>query len=339
MEFKITNNSTTETLWNSSSRITSPSIVCSKNGSTYYIPLFEGSYGSQITYGDYTYTLGRFKAGSKRAPVSRALSNHNPYVTVNSYPRGISNNKIGETNSLKFTVYDADNDNLTVTISCLQNSPSPGNAHNFSLIPIQTYNNISSGSTLSYSGTVLESNAGGYSGLGDYALQISVKDSKGGSGLSSYINIAKNADMFEGNVYWVDFKTRYLGSYTDNGSTIIINNKTGSGNPFQQFCGFDPSLEGKTLTWDVKRNGSSIKSQWTARCANIVNNPTITNNIEGDNIDGSRPTNKYGVKICEGWVPNGEYDLIFTINIDANTIYKYYLHIIMNVSNNPGGSL
>ena len=30
MEFKITNNLTTETLWNSSSRITSPSIVCSK---------------------------------------------------------------------------------------------------------------------------------------------------------------------------------------------------------------------------------------------------------------------------------------------------------------------
>lgn len=37
-------------------------------------------------------------------------------------------------------------------------------------------------------------------------------------------------------------------------------------------------------------------------------------------------------------VPNGEYDMIFTV-IDGDKTYKYYLHIIMNVPNNPGGSL
>lgn len=72
MEFKVTKNSISETLWNSASRITTPSIVCSKNGSTYYIPLFEGNTGNEVTYGDYIYTLGRFSVGSKHAAVSRA---------------------------------------------------------------------------------------------------------------------------------------------------------------------------------------------------------------------------------------------------------------------------
>ena len=71
---------------------------------------------------------------------------------------------------------------------------------------------------------------------------------------------------------------------------------------------------------------------------NYNNNPVIVNNIRGDNIDGTTPENHYGVKICEGWVPNGEYDLIFTV-IDGGITYKYYLHVIMNVPDNPGGSL
>ena len=70
---------------------------------------------------------------------------------------------------------------------------------------------------------------------------------------------------------------------------------------------------------------------------NYNNNPVIVNNIRGDNIDNTTPENHYGVKICEGWVPNGEYDLIFTV-IDGDKTYKYYLHVIMNVPNNPGGS-
>lgn len=37
-------------------------------------------------------------------------------------------------------------------------------------------------------------------------------------------------------------------------------------------------------------------------------------------------------------VLNDEYDMIFTV-IDGELTYKYYLHVIMNVPNNPGGSL
>ena len=320
------------------SRITTPSIHIQKDGNHWYVPLFSGSKGSVIQSGDYNYSLGGLNVGSYRAAIGREVANHSPSIKILSYPSGISGGVIGETNSLKFTVYDIDNDNLTVTISCLQNSPTPGSPHNFSSIPIKTYNNISDGTQISFSGTVLESNAGGYSGLGDYVLQISVKDSKGGSTLSSRINIAKNADLFESTVFWVDFNTRYLGTYSDNGSTITITDKTGTGTPYQQFCGFNPSLEGKTVSWDVVSNGSSIKSRWTQNCSNIDNNPVIVNNIRGDNIDNTTPENHYGVKICEGWVPNGEYDLIFTV-IDGDNTYKYYLHVIMNVPDNPGGSL
>lgn len=338
MDFTVSKNGITESLWNSSERITTPSIICSKNGSTYYIPLFSGDENAVITYNSYNYKLGKFKVSNLRAAISREVANHSPSVQILSYPSGITGGVIGETNSLKFTVTDIDNDLLTVKIYCTQNNPTPGSAHNFYQTAIKTYENVSSGSTISFSGYVPESGANGYSNAGDYILSVGVTDSKGASVNSDYINIYKNADLFESTVFWVDFNTRYLGTYSDNGSTITITSKTGSRTPYQQFCGFDPSLEGKPLTWDVVSNGTSIKSRWTQRCSYVNDNPVIVDDIEGDNIDGTSPENHYGVKICEGWVPNGEYDLIFTV-IDGDKTYKYYLHVIMNVPNNPGGSL
>ena len=341
MNFTVSKNGITESLWNSSERITTPSIICSKNGSTFYIPLFNGDENDVITYNNYNYKLGKFKFSNLRAAISRenvSLDNHIPNIQILSYPSGISGGIIGETNSLKFTVSDIDNDLLTVKILCTRNNPSPSSEHNFYETAIKTYENVSSGTTISFSGYVPESGANGYSSMGDYVLRVEVADSKGASVNSDYINIYKNANLFESTVFWVDFSTRYLGAYSDNGSTITITEKTGNGTPFQQFCGFDPSLEGKSLIWDVVSNGSSIKSRWTQNCSNIDNNPVIVNNIRGDNIDNTYPNNHYGVKICEGWVPNGEYDLIFIV-LDDDKTYKYYLHIIMNVPDNPGGTL
>ena len=341
MDFVVSKNGYTEKLWNSSERITTPSIVCSKNGSTFYIPLFNGDENAVITYNNYNYKLGKFKISNLRVAISResaSLDNHSPNIQILSYPSGISGGIIGETNSLKFTVSDIDNDLLTVKIYCTQNNPTPGSEHNFYETAIKTYENVSSGTTISFSGYVPESGANGYSNMGDYVLRVEVTDSKGASVNSDYINIYKNANLFESNVFWVDFSTRYLGTYSDNGSTITITEKTGNGTPFQQFCGFDQSLEGKSLIWDVVSNGSSIKSRWTQNCSNIDNNPTIVNGIRGDNIDNTYPANHYGVKICEGWVPNGEYDIIFIV-LDGDKTYKYYLHIIMNVPDNPGGTL
>jgi hypothetical protein len=338
MNFKISKNGIEESFWNSIEKITTPSLAVSKNGSKYYIPLFETS-SSEITYGDYIYTLSsRFKIGSKKPALSRVIANHSPDVQILSYPSGISGGVIGSTNSLTFTVTDIDNDPLTVKIMYTQNAPTSGQAHAFTEADLKTYENVSSGTTISFSGYVPESGANGYSNAGDYILRVKVTDSKGVSVSSGYINIYKNADLFESTVFWVDYNTRYLGTYSDNGSTITITEKTGNGVPYQQFCGFDPSLEGKSLTWDVVSKGYSIKSRWVQNCSNIVDNPVITNNIRGNNIDDTVPENHYGVKICEGWVPNGEYDLIFTV-IDGDVTYKYYLHIIMDVPNNPGGTL
>jgi len=303
-----------------------------------YIPLFRGNINSTVDYDGWRYTLGALKVGDYRAAVSRTFINHSPGIQILSYPSGITGGVIGEANSLRFTVTDIDNDLLTVNIYCTRNNPTPGSPYNFYETAIKTYKNVSSGSTISFSGYVPESGASGYSGAGDYMLRVKVIDSKGASVSSDYINIHKNADLFESTVFWVDFRTRYIGTYSDNGSTITITDKTGSGTPYQQFCGFDPKLEGKSLTWDVISNGSSIKSRWVQKCSNIDNNPVIVDDIEGDNIDGATPENHYGVKICEGWVPNGKYDLIFTV-IDGGVTYKYYLHVVMNVPNNPGGSL
>ena len=341
MDFVVSKNGYTEKLWNSPERITTPSIVCSKNGSTFYIPLFNGDENAVITYNNYNYKLGKFKISNLRVAIGResaSLDNHSPNIQILSYPSGISGGIIGSTNSLKFSVSDIDNDLLTVKIYCTRNNPAAGSEHNFYETAIKTYENVSSGTTISFSGYVPESGANGYSNMGDYVLRVEVTDSKGASVNSDYINIYKNANLFESNVFWVDFSTRYLGTYSDNGSTITITEKTGNGTPFQQFCGFDPSLEGKSLIWDIVSNGSSIKSRWTQNCSNIDNNPVIVNGIRGDNIDNTYPSNHYGVKICEGWVPNGEYDLIFIV-LDGDKTYKYYLHIIMNVPDNPGGTL
>ena len=319
-------------------KITTPSIHIQKDGNHWYVPLFSGNKGSVIQSGDYIYTLGEFKVGSYRAAISREVANHRPGIQILSYPSGITGGVIDEVNSLRFTVTDIDNDLLTVEIYCTQNNPTPGSPYNFYQTAIKTYKNVSSGSTISFSGYVPESGAHGYANAGDYILSVKVTDSKGATTTSNYINIHKNADLFESVVFWVDFNTRYIGTYSGNGTTITITDTTGSGRPYQQFCGFDPKLKGKSLTWDVISNGSSIKSRWVQKCSNIDNNPVIVDDIRGDNIDGATPENHYGVKICEGWVPNGEYDLIFTV-INGGVTYKYYLHVVMNVPNNPGGSL
>ena len=193
MNFKISKNGIEESFWNSTEKITTPSLAVSKNGSKYYIPLFEAS-GSEITYGDYIYTLSsRFKIGSKKPALSRVIANHSPSVQILSYPSNITDGVISSDNPVKFTVTDIDNDLLTVTIYCTKNEPTPGSAFNFYQTAIKTYENVSSGTTISFSGYVPESGAAGYSNAGDYILRVGVTDSKGASSTSKDIHIYKNS--------------------------------------------------------------------------------------------------------------------------------------------------
>ena len=200
MDFVVSKNGYTEKLWNSPERITTPSIVCSKNGSTFYIPLFNGDENAVITYNNYNYKLGKFKISNLRVAISResaSLDNHSPNIQILSYPSGISGGIIGETNSLKFAVSDIDNDLLTVKIYCTRNNSTPSSEYNFYQTTLKTYENVSSGTTLSFSGYVPESGANGYSNMGDYVLRVEVTDSKGASVNSDYINIYKNANLYQ----------------------------------------------------------------------------------------------------------------------------------------------
>lgn len=193
MDFTVSKNGITESLWNSSERITTPSIICSKNGSTYYIPLFSGDENAVITYNSYNYKLGKFKVSNLRAAISREVANHSPGIQILSYPSSIAGGVIDSDNPVKFTVTDIDNDLLTVKIFCVQNKPTPGSAHNFYQTAIKTYENVSSGTTISFSNYVPESGAAGYSNMGDYVLRVEVTDSKGASYITNYINMYKSS--------------------------------------------------------------------------------------------------------------------------------------------------
>lgn len=68
---KLDYGGSTETAWNSTGRITSPSLILVDGGTTRYTPLFSGSAGGTATSGDYRYTLGHLIVGGYRAALSQ----------------------------------------------------------------------------------------------------------------------------------------------------------------------------------------------------------------------------------------------------------------------------
>ena len=68
---KLVYGSSTETAWNSTGRITSPSLILVDGGTTRYTPLFGGSAGGTVTSGDYRYTLGHLIVGGGRVALSQ----------------------------------------------------------------------------------------------------------------------------------------------------------------------------------------------------------------------------------------------------------------------------
>lgn len=71
---KLDYGGSTETAWNSTGRITSPSLILVDGGTTRYTPLFSGSAGGTATSGDYRYTLGHLIVGSGRVALSQEQS-------------------------------------------------------------------------------------------------------------------------------------------------------------------------------------------------------------------------------------------------------------------------
>ena len=68
---KLVYGSTTESYWQSTSKITTPSLICTDGTTTNYIPLLSGSAGGTADSGQFRYTLGHLIVGDKRGAVSR----------------------------------------------------------------------------------------------------------------------------------------------------------------------------------------------------------------------------------------------------------------------------
>ena len=82
---KLVYGSSTETAWNSTGRITSPSLILVDGGTTRYTPIYSGSAGGTITDGNYKATLGHLIVADKRVALSRYQYKFTDSVTIGHY--------------------------------------------------------------------------------------------------------------------------------------------------------------------------------------------------------------------------------------------------------------
>ena len=68
---KLVYGSSTETMWNSTGRVTTPSLILVDGSTTRYTPIYSGSAGSTITDGNFKATLGHLIVADKRCALSR----------------------------------------------------------------------------------------------------------------------------------------------------------------------------------------------------------------------------------------------------------------------------
>ena len=82
---KLDYGSSTETAWNSTGRITSPSLILVDGSTTRYTPIYSGSAGGTITDGNYKSTLGHLIVADKRVALSRYQYKFTDSVTIGHY--------------------------------------------------------------------------------------------------------------------------------------------------------------------------------------------------------------------------------------------------------------
>ena len=68
-----------------SEKITTPSFCMTKDGTTLYVPLFNGDAGEVITFDGYEYTLGTFKIDNLRMAISRIIGKKVDKVCCSDY--------------------------------------------------------------------------------------------------------------------------------------------------------------------------------------------------------------------------------------------------------------
>lgn len=94
---KLVYGSSTETCWNSTGKITTPSLILVDNGTTRYTPLYSGSAGATIIDGNYKATLGHLIAAGKRCALSRYQYKFTNSVTIGhyfTYTRNITSSRL-----------------------------------------------------------------------------------------------------------------------------------------------------------------------------------------------------------------------------------------------------
>lgn len=190
---KLVYGSSTETAWNSTGRITSPSLILVDGGTTRYTPLFSGSAGGTATSGNYRYTLGHLIVGGNRVALSQTqykttftiTGNCNTTVSTSTY-----DTTSGSGTSATTTTH------YVKSYSFYMNPSSGGSYISYvttNLVRLSKYGS-------SYTGSWSEESTSGYPATRDTVFAIQSSTSISGYSISnSYQNVASGSNSWSKN--------------------------------------------------------------------------------------------------------------------------------------------
>ena len=190
---KLVYGSSTETAWNSTGRITSPSLILVDGGTTRYTPLFSGSAGGTATSGNYRYTLGHLIVDGKRVALSQTQSKTTFTITGSCSVRvskSTYTTTVGQGTSQTIITHKKKSYSFSMSISS-------GNGY-ISYVTTNLAGLSASGS--SYSGSWSESSTPNYPSDRDTVFSIQSSKSISGYSISnSYQNVASGNGSWSAN--------------------------------------------------------------------------------------------------------------------------------------------
>lgn len=186
---KLVYGSSTETCWNSTDKVTTPSLILNDNGTIRYTPLFSGSAGGTATSGDYKYTLGHLIIGGKRCALSQTQYKKSWIITGNC--------AVSVSTSTYTTTSGSGTSAVTTTHYKKTYDFSMNITNNYSLISYVKTNLVTLDSSQSgayYSGSWSEESTSGYPADRDTVFSIKTLTSVEGYTISdSYQDVASGS--------------------------------------------------------------------------------------------------------------------------------------------------
>lgn len=190
---KLVYGSSTETCWNSTGKITTPSLILNDGGTLRYTPLFSGSAGGTATSGNYRYTLGHLIVDGKRCALSQTQYKKN-FTIRGNMSCSVSTSTYNTTSSSGTSQTTTTHYKKTYTFNV---SVSAGNGYvNYitSNLVRLSYNGNSN-----YSGSWSEESTSGYPGTRETVIAIQSHTSLDGYSISnSYQNIKSGTPNWSG---------------------------------------------------------------------------------------------------------------------------------------------